>query len=298
MNLKTGAHHCFGCGAKGNLASLVAHIWEISYADAVVWCNEKVGWARLSQWREDKEITSFSPSAMKVSEMDIALFIPPPEEMLEAKGITRQAADKYEILWRQEDNSWIFPVRDPYTQQLWGWQDKNDRRFRHFPAGIRRSETLFGLGAFEYGSTAILVESPIDVAYLGSSGTNGGLASFGVQISDRQFSLVREFSSHVVLALDNDIPGMDQSIRLCERDDSLRVFDYGVEPEAKDVGEMDDELSVLEGISYSISSLKFLRAVKKNKKLQETLDVYRDTGRVPKTSKDKFYRPWQSINSL
>ena len=297
LNLKSGAHHCFSCGFSGNLASLVALLLDLSYADSVIWCNERVGWAKLDQWREDLNNISFSPAAIKISEMDTALFVDPPEEMLDKRGLTIDAARKFEVLWRQEDESWIFPVRDPYTRELWGWQSKNARRFRHYPSGIRRSETLFGLGAFGDGSTAILVESPIDCPYLFSAGINGGLASYGVQVSDRQFSLVYEFANNVVLALDNDIPGVAQTIRLCERDDSLRVFSYLSDMESKDVGEMwwGD---LLYGTQHTISSLKFLRAVKKDKELQKALDVYRNSGHLPKPGEREIYRPWLTIGSV
>lgn len=297
LNLKSGAHHCFSCGFSGNLASLVAFLLGLSYADAVIWCNERVGWARLSQWREDIESKSFSPAAIKVSEMDTAFFVDPPELALSSKGLTKDAAKKFEVLWRQEDESWIFPVRDPYTSELWGWQSKNARRFRHYPIGLRRSETLFGLGAFSYGSTAVLVESPIDCPYLFTAGINGGLSSFGVQISDRQFALVHEFADRIVLALDNDIPGVDQTIRLCERDDSLRIFNYVAHQEAKDVGEM-EWADILYGMGSTVSSLRFLRAVKKDRATQKALDVYRNTGRLSKASNGEVFRPWLSFSGI
>src|SRR5215469_14851288 len=60
-NLKTGVHYCFSCGFSGNLASLVQTVLNLTYPQAVFWCNEKVGWSRVYQWREDKENVNLSP---------------------------------------------------------------------------------------------------------------------------------------------------------------------------------------------------------------------------------------------
>jgi hypothetical protein len=229
--------------------------------------------------------------------MDTAFFTEPPQEMLEEKGLTREAADKFEVLWDRRTESWIFPVRDPFTYELWGWQSKNSRHFRHYPQGIRRSETLFGLGAFSDGGTAILVESPIDCAYLYAAGISGGLASFGVQVSSRQFSLVQHRAAATILALDNDMPGVDQTARACERDDSVRVFNYLANSLVKDPGEM-CPLECYVAQEHSISSLTFLLALKKNKELRKALDIYRDTRRLPKPSETEVYRPWIALSSV
>jgi DNA primase len=297
VNTRTGVHHCFSCGFSGNLASLAAHTLNLSYQEAVLWCNERVGWSKIHQWEEDYQGKSFSPAYLKVGEVDTALFTKVPTDQLALKGITEEAADKFGILWNPRDETWIFPVRDPFTNELWGWQSKNDRHFRHYPQGIQRSKTLFGLGAFPDGGTAVLVESPIDCAYLYAAGISGGLSSFGVQVSNRQFSLVQYVARSLVLALDNDLPGVDKTARRCEEDDGVRVFNYLVNPEAKDPGEM-RPLECYMAAEHSVSSLTFLLAIKRDKELRKALDVYRDTGRLPKASEREVYRPWKSINRV
>lgn len=296
-NTGTGIHHCFSCGFSGNLSHLAATLLGLSYTDAVLWCNERVGWSRAHQWREDINNKNYAPPHVLITEVDLALFTEVPEQELERKGLTKEAANKFGILWNPKDDSWIFPVRDPFTGQLWGWQHKNARTFRHYPQGIQRSQTLFGLGAFSDGSTATVVESPIDAAYLYAAGISGGLASFGVQVSNRQFSLVQSRAKSLVLALDNDMPGVDQAARACERDDSLRVFNYVANPQAKDPGEM-CPLECYAASRHSVSSLKFLRAIRQSKELQKALDVYRNTRRLPKPSEKKIYRPWLLISRV
>jgi DNA primase len=265
-NTSTGIHHCFSCGFSGNLASLAAKLLNLSYAEAVIWCNERVGWSKVHQWREDYEGANFSPSYMHISEVDTALFTKVPQEQLTLKGITEEAAEKFGILWNPKDKTWIFPVRDPFTNELWGWQSKNSKRFRHYPAGIQRSKTLFGMGAFSDGGRAILVESPIDCAYLYAAGISGGLSSFGVRVSNYQFSLVQRVSESLVLALDNDNAGVAETARICNelgKVRSLRVFNYG-SVKAKDVGEMSYE-EVRQGIDNAIPAMRWARVHRKTR---------------------------------
>lgn len=286
LNIRTGVHHCFSCGFSGSLASLVALMLNLTYPEAVLWCNARVGWAVAHQWREAVDSISFSPQYMKVGEADMALFTDPPEAELEGKGISRESADAYGILWNPDRQEWIFPVRDPHTNELWGWQSKNARTFRHYPAGIRRSETLFGLGAFHYGCPVILIESPIDVAYIYSAGKRGGLSSFGVQVSNQQLSIIHRVTEHLVLAFDRDSAGVEQTARICNEFDqvrTIRVFNYG-HVHVKDPGEMTYD-EVLYGINNSIPALRFL-------------SVYRNTRPLPGTRKRQAHLSQEFIDSL
>jgi DNA primase len=258
-NLKTGVHHCFSCGYSGNLASLVRLVLDCSYPEAVVWVNIRVGWARANQWREDMKEMSFSPPKMKVSDADMAFYIDPPVNQLDNKGITLEGAQEFGVRWNPDEETWIFPIRDPYTNELWGWQLKNDRYFRGYPSGVRKSETLFGLSAHEYGSPVILVESPVDAVRFHAAGIRGCVSSYGVHLSTRQLSLILERTEHLVLALDNDNAGISETARLCRDAGQLRinVFAYGESP-AKDPGEMENyELKF--GTQNRIGRLKWLR---------------------------------------
>lgn len=262
MNVGTGVHHCFSCGFSGSIASLAAHVLNLTYPEAVLWCNARVGWAFAHQWREAIDNVSFSPAYMKIGEADTALFTQPPDDELAGRGISREAADAFGILWNPGKQEWIFPVRDPNTNQLWGWQSKNARTFRHYPAGIRRSETLFGLGAFHYGSPVVLIESPIDAAYIYSAGRRGGLSSFGVQVSSQQFAIIHRLTEHLILALDRDSAGVEQTARICDEFNQvkIRVFNYaGIH--VKDPGEMSYE-EVRYGIDNAIPALKWMRMYK------------------------------------
>jgi len=262
VNLASGVHYCFSCGAKGNLASLVAYLSGSTYSEAVIQVNQAVGWARAHKWREDYDAVHFSPMYLKVHDADMALFTDPPPPSLDLKGMILESARKYEVKWNPAKGTWIFPYRDPYSKELWGWQEKNEHVFRNFPAGTRKSRTLFGLPAVPDGSPLVLVESPADAVVLDSAGIPGGVSSFGVSVSDFQLSLVQQRTEQLVLALDRDNPGRngarDAIRRVGGRVGSLRVFNYG-ESLAKDPGEMTYE-EIRKGMATAIPAITWARA--------------------------------------
>ena len=255
-NLRTGAHHCFSCGFAGSLAGLASYVLDLPYPEAVLWVNARAGAARVTAWREDQALreVNFSPAYMKLSEASLALFTDPPGKEIWARNTTLDDCQDFGILWSPDTEDWIFPIRDPYNNELWGWQRKSarERRYRNYPAGVRKSETLFGLGSFAHGSTAILVESPVDCAVLATCGIRGGLASYGVQVSNKQLSLVHRLASDLVLALDNDHDGIRETDRIMHEYNLLpvRAFDYG------DCGEKDVGRMALSDIRKGIANAK------------------------------------------
>ena len=272
INTQTGLHHCFSCGASGNLAHLVSHIKNIPYSSAAIEINQTVGWARSYQWREDYDNKNFSPQTFKVSEADMAMFTDIPQEVLAGRRIERSTAELFGVRYNPANHSWILPIRDPYSDELWGWQEKfiSERHFRNYPIGITKSKTLFGLDAFTDGSTAVVVESPIDAMRVSTFGAGSGLACSGLQISDFQLSLVFERSDNTVLALDSDNAGVRETGRICREyqgRSNFWVFDYG-DTVAKDPGEMDD-IDIILGFANAISGIRWLRD---NKERLEKLD--------------------------
>lgn len=244
INLRSGLYHCFSCGARGNLAHLVSFTRHIRYPEAVIWVNERIGWAKADRWREHNvEESHFNPPSLKINETDLALFTDPPQQALDDRGITIEESHRFGVRYAPANNSWILPIRDPYTNELWGWQEKfiDTRLFRNYPSGIKKSKTLFGLDAFTDGSTAILVESPIDAVRVSSFGAGSGLSSWGVSFSSFQQSLIHERTEHLILALDNDHDGIRETTRIAREFSQVRVSVFSYEHvSVKDPGEMND----------------------------------------------------------
>lgn len=263
VNVKSGLHHCFSCGARGNLAHLVSYRRDINYTEAVIYVNEKIGWSRSQKWREDYEAKTYAPQTYRISEADMGLFTSVPEEAMVQRKVNSSSVDRYGIRWKAKRSSWIFPIRDPFSHELWGWQEKNNRIFRNIPAGIKKSKTLFGLQGFD-SSQVYLVESPIDAARLDASGFSGGLSSWGASVSLYQLSLIQSVTEHLVVAFDNDKAGREETHKICKEFKGcshISVFNYG-SAEGKDPGELSDD-EVRYGIENAIPSMKWSRESKK-----------------------------------
>lgn len=263
VNLGNGVHYCFACGARGNLAFLIAKLSDVTYEEAVIQANEAVGFVEMGKWKEKVDNISFSPMSLKITEMDMALFTDPPEEALNSKNITAEAAEYYGIRWNPEHKTWIFPYRDPFSNELWGWQEKNARIFRNYPAGTKKSRTLFGYDKMGKDCTGIIVESPIDcgkvydidLGYWGDTVSSFGLPSL------YQLSLIQRKCSYLFFCLDNDAAGIKTTRDLIpdavKMFSHVRVFNYQGSS-AKDIGEM-DIWDADDGFHESIPALEWLR---------------------------------------
>lgn len=239
-NLATGRHYCFSCGFGGGLAKLVSRMVGCSYAEAVALVATRGGLADAQRWLES--FGTVTETVPRYSEADLGRFGPPPAFELSSRHLTRRAADDYGILWNPGSKSWIIPIRDPETHELWGWQEKNARRFRNRPGGVPKSRALFGLGTVADGSTVVLTESPLDAVRIRSAGFGSGISSYGVRVSNEQLALISSHFGKLILALDNDSAGMAETARICRELKGIPIFlfDYRHARNRKDPGEMDD----------------------------------------------------------
>lgn len=138
------------------------------------------------------------------------------------------------------------------TGDTWGWQAKSRDKVRNHPPGIKKGRTLFGIEVLASDTSVVLVESPLDAAYLYTLGIPA-VAAFGVQVSDMQMHLLVERVDELVLALDNDKAGIAETKRLINdrwhHRMRMRVFDY-TDVEGKDPGEL-DPAAIRRGIRFA-----------------------------------------------
>ena len=245
VNLKTGVHHCFSCGYKGNLVTLARDL-EVEFDDVrtLSWVDDKGQSQRVTLPDLTRVITA---AADYIDESLLGRFTRPPQWALDARRVTSESCRKYSVMWDQYTDSWILPIRDARTSGLLGWQVKgqSSRVFRNYPAGVRKSRTLFGIDAFAC-DRMVVVESPLDAVRLHSEGVDGAVAVMGAAVSQEQLYLMAA-ASEVIFALDNprlDSAGRKSVERLLTDTKgvlmSVRFFDYrGIE--AKDPGDMEPE---------------------------------------------------------
>lgn len=243
LNAESLLHHCFSCGFRGSLISLVATLKKVSNDDAKIWLKDQRGLdvSAVLKHLETMKDVHYSPiKPIPMSEARLSVFVEPPEEALNSRALTRDAASFYGILWDGKNDSWITPIRDD-AGILLGWQEKsfNGRFFRNRPLGVKKSSTLFGFDRW-HGGRMIVVESPLDAARLLSAGVVGGVATYGAALSVNQISMMSS-SDDLVIALDNDAAGLKASLQILSLTKKglleCRFFNYG-NSKAKDIGDM------------------------------------------------------------
>jgi 5S rRNA maturation endonuclease (ribonuclease M5) len=267
MNVETGVHHCFSCGYRGTLLTLVAEIKEymtiwnrLDFDAAKEWLrsNIEVNFELLAkQLEEAKNSYVAVQRPIEMSEARLAVFTSPPKWALDARGLTKEACALHSVLWDNSKEGWITPIRNSDNKKLMGWQEKGQktRYFRNRPTGVQKSKTLFGLDVWE-GGTMIIVESPLDTVKLSSLGIKGGISTFGASISDEQFSLMR-MADKLIFAFDNDAAGKTANLDVLARVRSGGMecwFTKYEDDQYKDIGDMPENTVqlLLENIKHSV----------------------------------------------
>lgn len=263
VNADSGMHNCFSCGFGGNLATLVADRRNLStpwgLPDLVAarrWLETAVGLdvtGLAERLEEIRDAYLSAPPPLEISEARLAVFEPPPDWALQARGLTSDACRTYSILWNSREEQWITPVRNPESGKLVGWQVKGQttRMFKNFPTNMRKSRTVFGWDCYP-GGTAVVVESPLDAARITATGAAHGLSTMGAKISDVQFKILRNVD-RLVFAMDNpriDAAGRQASDKILEaaRAGLFECWFFKYPPrEVKDPGDMLD-VEIIHGV--------------------------------------------------
>jgi hypothetical protein len=273
FNLDTGEHICFSCHYKGGVLSLICDIKEFhntiwgekeqDYTAAKLWLSSisEVSPDRLASSLASLTVTKeIVEPQVDMSEARLAVFVDPPLDKLQQRNITLESAQKYEIMWDANSRSWIFPLREPHSGTLLGWQEKGteSRTFLNQPRGLVKSTTLFGATQIRE-DVAYVVESPLDCARFYSAGFPGAVAICGSTMSQQQIKLISSVG-RVIAAFDNpkvDDAGMKASAQIAslalKYGINLSFFNYG-DSGKKDPGDLTDA-QIKWGISNAISSL-------------------------------------------
>ena len=117
INADTGAHICFSCGYRGGLWGLIAQtkgLYDangfLDFADAKDWLY--LSFDNISFDTEEAPAEPMFAEVKDISEARLALFTLPPAEALKARGLTKAAAEEYELLWNSQHSNWITVIRD------------------------------------------------------------------------------------------------------------------------------------------------------------------------------------------
>jgi DNA primase len=254
INSETGAHHCFSCGYRGSVITLVCDLLGFEdVEDAKRWLRANVELDIDDVVKQmqgvQKDSYRYMPKPVPMSEARLAVFTEAPQWALEARQLTAEACATHKVKWVDGLDNWILPIREPEEGKLLGWQEKGQghKHFMNRPAGMKKAGTLFGIEQFFDQSLThmIVVESPLDVVRLSSLGVTGGVATMGASVSLEQVKLMRR-ADRVTIAMDN--PHLDAAGAKAFKQLSQLLPKYGIEyqyfnydqTDAKDIGDMED----------------------------------------------------------
>jgi len=137
--------------------------------------------------------------------------VPVPTALLSFRRLSAESTAWFDVRFDPERKCWAIPIHTP-TGALMGWQERQKGGFSNYPAGMKKSGTLFGLHRYETDRLA-LVESPLDAVRMHQAGIPT-VASFGAEVSNAQIELLARHCSEVYVALDNDPPGQKAQERV------------------------------------------------------------------------------------
>lgn len=248
MNSESGAWLCFSCGQRGGLPQLI----DLLDADPDMLGRIPVEIMKRKTSKWDGEEAPEQHERVVVDQDTFDESPRPPVKICDIRDIDYDDVVRFNLRWSKGGKCWLIPIY-AIDGTLLGWQEKSRGYFNNVPKDMKKEEALFGYHQVR-GDTAMLVESPLDVARLSSYGLPA-VASFGAFVSHQQvMALVRRFST-VVLALDNDRAGADGSLFVMQKINDagvgtiIKFFHYGDSP-AKDPGEM-DPTSLMAGFDQS-----------------------------------------------
>lgn len=231
ISLETGLNYCFACGNGGSFHRYLMASQGMSRTAARRWCLSRLIATTMPERPAGTRI--------EISEASLALFTEPPPEALAGKSVTAEACRALGILWDPAKGDWIFPVRDPWTGRLYGWQAKHGRFMSNRPKEMPVKSCLFGIGQVQPRARVVLVESPIDTAVMLDAGYTA-VSSYGSVVTDAQLGVITERAGSLVLALDDDKAGWKATDDIWRKRRTIPVSIFNYDGTGNDPGEMDD----------------------------------------------------------
>ncbi len=238
--------HCFSCGFKGGMLSLVREYGKYAI-EAGLWSTELM-----------QEMIDFVILAEDEDEYDVEEHIVPPEvvtvpvklesylnighEYFEKRGITEETIKEWNLgfveSYMDKDagiymyNRVLFPIyaKDGLHEQLVGIigrsTDGEEPKYKNAPPNFRKSNYVYGGWLAKDRRKIIVVEGPVDCLIVNQNLKKHkmedlfAVALLGADPSERQIDWLKDNADEVICMLDNDPSGKLGTKKLIEALDS------------------------------------------------------------------------------
>lgn len=211
MNAESGLWICYQCSESGTLPMLVERVG--GSANVEVFLREaKFNKAKKKRTKVEEPEPEIAPDSPEMMRAEYDAMKRPPRWARDERFLDTETVLRYGIKW---DMGWVIPIWGPKEKgefPLWGWQFKRLDFVSNYPKQVKKSNTLFGLREVR-SKTIVLVESPLDVCRLAAAGIPA-VAAYGAFVSKVQVALLVSRADRVLLGLDNDEAGREQTVKL------------------------------------------------------------------------------------
>lgn len=231
LNLETGLHRCFSCGAKGDFAALYAHVEQVDPVQAFLYLR---GQARTPQalhrrlegalerlQKPGKTSAPHPPAELPRLNVYPRFYHP----YLKERGISSESAKRWNLRYSKMRNAIVIPALDE-DHKLWGYiyrnLDPNARTRYLYSKDFHRTEVLYGFRFWHEGLVGynaqnrkmVVVEGAFDTIWATQTGLPavGILGSFP---SDHHMSLMKE-AGQIIVMTDKDKAGVLAAIQIGE----------------------------------------------------------------------------------
>lgn len=207
-NPAKGVGFCFSCGWRTTLKELVIELTgRAPDADMMIDATQAAVIRKLTE-RKRKHVADITVQQWTLDRR----FRDVPERLLEIRSLHRSAVEFFGVRFDPKKHCWVMPLRMP-NGELLGWQERQKGAVSIYPAGIKKSDTLFGVPQMLAHDTLALVESPLDVVRMWQCGIPA-VASMGAYVSTAQVTMLARNCETVVMALDDDTIGRQMNERI------------------------------------------------------------------------------------
>lgn len=263
-------YNCWVCGG-GSLLSLAMEFKKMDEAEATEWLYQFASEEAISDQGFVEEIERMlaadsgaaNASALPYFNDRVLNGLEPAYDWGEEKGILRPIIDHFEVRSDPErlrgdyqGPAIVFPHH--WQGRLVGWQERwlDPNRPDWVPKYTNTSDfpkesTIYNYDWTMFGQEVVLVESVPTVLVLMSLGIPA-MATFGSSVTSEQMRLMRRCAAGVIIAPDNDDPGIKFIESLYEGLDRyipLKVVDpVGNEDSGDDLGDLEGSENILEAV--------------------------------------------------
>ena len=248
INKDSGVVHCFTCGYKGDIVTLVSDCYDISYSQAY---RKLVGHFIYSGGRVlDIGIDRDTTQSSYIPYNTIAPYIlanAPAWNYLQGRGVdANKLYNKFPVGYDMTTNSVVFYIRDLKNRYI-GSKTRSiqGKRFAN-ATGAKKSTYLYGAyellqSAWQPEDPVWICESEIDALTVWSRG-GYAVAIGGSHISNRQLQILKTLGvRRIIDGLDKDESGREGWKNICTYIKGISTYNTKYPVNKKDINDLTEE---------------------------------------------------------